>query len=92
MAIVVSSFTHPLQGVLILVVVIAWVVAESLSGRPNRGATDRVLDAGSKGWLVLALTATWVGVSLGADFVPVGSIRHRISCLGDRYPRPFLHP
>jgi protein-S-isoprenylcysteine O-methyltransferase Ste14 len=74
MAIVVSSFTHPLQGVLILVVVIAWVVAESLSGRPNRGATDRVLDAGTKGWLVLALTATWVGVSLVADFVPVAAM------------------
>jgi protein-S-isoprenylcysteine O-methyltransferase Ste14 len=70
MALIVSSYTHPLQGVLTLVVVIAWVVAESLSGRPNRGATDRVLDAGTKGWLVFTLAATWVGASLVADFVP----------------------
>lgn len=46
------------------------MVAESLSGRPNRGAADRVLDAGTKGWLVLTLAATWVGASLVADFVP----------------------
>jgi hypothetical protein len=47
-----------------------WVEAESLSGRPNRGAADRVLDAGTKGWLVLTLAATWVGASVVADFVP----------------------
>jgi protein-S-isoprenylcysteine O-methyltransferase Ste14 len=74
MAIVIPYYTHPIQGVLTLVVLIAWVVAESLSGRPKRGAADRVLDAGTKGWLVLTLAATFVGVSLAGRFIPAAEM------------------